>query len=51
MQTQLGIWKRLIKSLLVVNRCSLRWGSGRGLLEVYPGWTGADSAGDMEEVY
>ena len=50
MQSQLGIWKRFIKSLLVVNRSSLSWGPGRGLLEVYPGWTDADSAGDVEEV-
>ena len=35
MQPQLGIWKRFIRSLLVVDRCSLSWGSGRGLLEVY----------------
>ena len=26
-------------------------GSGRGLLEVYWGWTDAASAGDQEEVY
>ena len=68
MLTQLEIWKRFVRSLLVVdrcrlslgsgrgclivvNRCSLSWGSGRGLLEVYPGWTDADSAGDLEEVY
>ena len=25
--------------------------SGRGLLEVYQGWTDAASAGDLEEVY
>ena len=35
MQTQFGIWKRFIRSLFGVNRCSLSWGSGRGLLEVY----------------
>ena len=54
MQPQPGIWKRFIKSLLVVDRgspprdleeayrrlllvdrCSLSWGCGRGLLEVY----------------
>jgi len=35
MQPKLGIWKRFIRSLLVVDRCSLSWGSGRGLLEVY----------------
>ena len=49
MQPQLGIWKRLIRSLLWVGRLS--WGSGRGLLEVYLGWTCAASAGDLEEVY
>ena len=38
MQPQLGIWKRFIRSLLRVDRCSLSWGSGRGLLEVYRGW-------------
>ena len=27
------------------------WGSGRGLLEVYWGWTNAASAGHLEEVY
>jgi len=48
---QLGIWKRFIRSLLGVDRCSLSWGSGRGLLEVYQGWTDATSAGDLEEVY
>ena len=51
MQTQLGIWKRLIRSLLGVERCSLSWGSGRGLLEVYLGWTHAASAWDVEKVY
>ena len=40
MQPQLGIRKRFIRSLLGVDRCSLSWGSGRGLLEVY--WTGVD---------
>ena len=40
MQPQLGIRKRFIRSL-----------SGRGLLEVYWGWTDAASAGDQEEVY
>ena len=49
MQPQLGIWKRLIRSLLGVDRFSLSWGSGRGLLEVYQGWTDAASAGDLEE--
>ena len=34
-----------------VDRCSLSWGSGRGLLEVYQGWTDAASGGDLEEVY
>ena len=51
MQTQLGIWKRLIRSLLGVERCSLIWGSGRGLIKVYYVWTNAASAGDLEEVY
>ena len=36
---------------LRVDRCSLSWASGRGLLEVYQGWTDAASAGDLEEVY
>ena len=31
-------------------RCSLSWGSGRCLLEVYWGWTDSASAGDQEEV-
>ena len=51
MQPQLGIRKRFIRSLLGVDRCSLSWASGRGLLEVYWGWTDAASAGDQEEVY
>ena len=51
MQSQLRIWKRFIISLFVVDRCSLSWGSGRGLLEVYWGWADAASAGDQEEVY
>ena len=34
MQPQLGIWRRFIRSLLGVDRYSLSWGSGRGLLEV-----------------
>ena len=51
MQPQLGMWKRFIRSLLVVDRCSLSWGSGRGLLEVYQRWTDAASAEDPEEVY
>ena len=51
MQPQLGIRKRFIRSLLRVDRCSLSWASGRGLLEVYWGWTDAASAGHLEEVY
>ena len=51
MQPKLGIWKRFIRSLLGVDRCSLSWGFGRGLLEVYQWWTDAASAGDFEEVY
>ena len=51
MQPHLGIWKRLIRSLLKVDRCSLSWGSGRGLFEVYWWWTDAFSAVDLEEVY
>ena len=42
------IWKRFILSLLGVDRCSLRWGSGKGLLEIYWGWTDAASAGHLE---
>ena len=38
-QPQLVISKRFIRSLLGVDRCSLSWASGRGLLEVYWGWT------------
>ena len=51
MQPQLRIRKRFIRSLMGVDRFSLSWGSGRGLLEVYWGWTDAASAGDQEEVY
>ena len=51
MQPHQGIWKRLIRSLLGVDRCSRSWGSGRGLLEIYYGWTDAASAGNLEEVY
>ena len=51
MQPQLGMWKRFIRSLLWVDRCSLSWGCGRGLFEVYYGWTDAASACDLEEVY
>ena len=51
MHPQLGIWKRFIRSLIVVVICSLSWGFGRGLLEVYQRWTDAASAGDLEEVY
>ena len=51
MQPQLGIWKRFIRSLLRVDRCSLSWESGRGLLEAYGGWTDAASARHLEEVY
>ena len=50
MQPQLGIWKRFIINLSVVDRCSLSWGSGRGLLEVYQQWTDAASARELEEV-
>ena len=50
MQPQMGIWKRFIISLLVVEGCSISWGCGRGLLEVYRGWTDAASAGYLEEV-
>ena len=51
MQPQLGIWKSFVRSLSRVERCSLSWGSGRGSLEVYLGWTDVASAGDLEEVY
>ena len=51
MLPQLVIWKRFIRSLFGVDRCSLSWGSRRILLEVYEGWTDAASAGDLEEVY
>ena len=51
MQPQLGIWKRFFRSYLRVDRCSLSWGFGRGLLVVYEWWTDAASAGDLEEVY
>ena len=51
MQPQMGIWKRFIISLLVVDRCSLSWGSGRGLLGVNWWWTESAEAGDFQEVY
>ena len=51
MQPQMGIWKRFFRNLLRLDRCSLIWGFGRGLLEVYLGWTDAASDGDLEEVY
>ena len=38
-------------SLVLLTIIGLSWGSGRGLLEVYQGWTDAASAGDLEEVY
>ena len=38
---QLGIWKRFIRSLSGVDRCSLSWWSRRGLLET---WTAYSSA-------
>ena len=50
MQPQQGIWKRFIRNLFRVDRCSLSWGSGRCLLEVYKMWTDAASAGNLEEV-
>ena len=50
MQPLLGIWKRFIRSLSGVDRCRLSWGCGRGLLEVYLGWT-ESSAGDLVEVF
>ena len=34
-----------------MDRCSLSWGFGRGLLEVYLGLTDAASDGDLDEVY
>ena len=51
MQPQVGMWKSFIRSLFGVDRFSLSWGSGRGLLEVYLGWTDEASAGDLEVVY
>ena len=51
MQPLLGMWKRFIRSLSGVDRCSLSCESGRGLLEVYRGWTDAASAEDLENVY
>ena len=49
MQPEMGIWKRFIRNLLGVDRCSLSWGSGRGLLEACLWWTDAASAVDLEE--
>ena len=46
-----SLWMRFIRSLWGVDRGCISWGSGRGLLEVYQGWTDAASAGDLEEVY
>ena len=51
MKPQIRIWKRFIRNLLGVDKCSLGLGSGRCLLEVYLGWTDAASAVDLEEVY
>ena len=53
MQLQPGIWKKFIRSLLGVDRCSLSRGSGRSFLEVYQisVWADAASAGDLEKVY
>ena len=55
MQPQMGIWKRFCRSLSDVDKFSLNWESGRGLLEVYWGWTDAPSFEDVEggllEVY
>ena len=51
MQPQMVIWKRFIRHLLCVDRCSLNWVCGRGSLEVYYGWTDAASARDVENVY
>ena len=47
----MGMWKRFIISLSGVDGCSLSWGFGRGLFEVYWRWTDAASAWDVEEVY
>ena len=51
MQPRLGIWKRFIRSLLVVVRCSLGWEFGRGLFQVYYSGTELAEAWDLEEVY
>ena len=51
MKPQLGIWKRFIRSLLRVDRCRPSWGCGRGLLEIYKGWTDAVTDYDLEKVY
>ena len=51
MQIQLGIWKRFIRSLLVVDRCSLSWGFGRSFYQVYYWGTELAEAEDLEEVY
>ena len=51
MKPHLGILTRFIRSLSGVDRSSLSWGCGRGLLEVFCGRTDAASAGNLEEVY
>ena len=51
MQPQLGIWKMFIRSLLVVDKCSLSWRFGRGLFQVYYWGTELAEAEDLEEVY
>ena len=40
-----------IQTYSLFEQANCSWGSGRGLLEVYQGWTAEASAGDLEEVY
>ena len=51
MQPQLGIWKRFIRSLSEVDRCSLSLGFEKSVFQVCQWWTDAASTGDLEVVY
>ena len=35
MEPEMGMWKRFVRSLSEVNGCSLSWGFGRDLFQVY----------------
>ena len=51
MQTQVGIWKRLIRSLYSGGQMQTQLGIWKRFIVSLLGWAVSASSGDLEEVY